>query len=117
LSIVTFENARIALRVGVAGVERFEGRDRLGSDRRKREITLQCFMSVRVTSKQSQRGDQDFLEEGNIRADRDRPARPFNGLIVLFRSEKGLGFSGSPKARIGIMRTEPRRLSKYSRLV
>ena len=46
------------------------------------------------------------------RIDDDRPAGPFNCLIVLLQSEIGPGFRINPHPHTGVVRTEPNRLVK-----
>jgi hypothetical protein len=68
-------------------------------------------MGLRLMTGQSQRrGDVKIRPQIIIRFDRDRPAGPFDRLIVLLQPEIGRRSQAIPILQIRIVRAQPNRL-------
>src|SRR5579863_3175935 len=82
----------------------FEGRDR--------NATLFRVAGLRLMTGQCKCRGEHGKRRRKVRIDRDRPAGPFDRLIVLLQREIVYTFAAIPKKQICIVRTEPYRLVK-----
>ena len=77
---------------------------------RERSETLDRVTGLRLMTGQCKRCGEEAVRKRETRIDRDRPAGPFDRLIVLLEREIGDTFVSIPKKQIWISRTEPCRL-------
>src|SRR5262249_18831151 len=97
----------------VESAERLPCRDRLGAAGNRRKVGMEGFVRLRLMTAQSKRRDEvEVQPRSSARIDRNRPAGPFDRLIVLFQGEMASRFAVILTTQIRIVRTEPNRLVK-----
>ena len=62
---------------------------------------MDCVTGLRLLTGQCKRCGEEAVRKRETRIDRDRPAGPFDRLIVLLEREIGDTFVGTPKNKSG----------------